>query len=143
MVYPLRNAMDIDSITVKAFATDEDGAGRSSSVDLTIKKLESKHITILSVENAIQENIETILKHIETSANVELKVLNSAVVSIDSNADEATFSLRALTMSSRAFFNYARIKAAQSAGDKLTILRMVVYAFDTNDIPIDTETLKE
>lgn len=127
LVYPLKDALaDKDEILLVATATDEDGAGLSTSVNLKIKKLEGKHFTVLTIANEYIENIDDIIARVQSETSIELHILRAAIISAENDNIETRISIQAV-----------------KADDEETLLRLIVYAFDADDNPIETDILKE
>lgn len=127
-IYPLRYAMfetSNDNVALVIHATDEDGNGKiSQPLNIRVRRLEAKHITMLSIEEGVSAELSNILDHIELQAELKLQVLHSAVVSYD-DIPERSFSTK------------------QIPSLKHTTLRMVVYAFDSQQQLIDNDAIHE
>lgn len=122
LIYPSSTALSsVDEVSFIVHAIDEDGAGpHDTEITLLVKKLSANHLVFMTVENQLLENIASILSHIETTVGLKVKMLNSALVSIeDSNS---------------------RISKQTTQS---TMLRMIIYSFDSNEAPIEATAISK
>lgn len=81
---------------------------------------------MLTIENEYTDNIDSVLQRILTDAQVQLQISRAAIVS---SASEETRKRRSL-------------QSRRVDGEE-TLLRLIVYAFDSNENPIETSDLIE
>lgn len=124
LIYPLSNALSsVDEFTFIVHAIDENGAGpHDTSTNFVVKKLSANHLVFMTVENQLLEDTESILSHIETTVGLKVKILNSALVSI-----EETSSSRKSLLSKQT--------------TPATILRMIIYSFDSSEMPMEASEI--
>lgn len=106
--------------TIDVLATDRNGAsdGLSTSLHLIVKKLEARHITVITIEEAELEAVDIVLDNIYSELGLNLAVLHSAVISL---GDSAVTTVR-----------NAANKYARADGDVgVNALRLFVYSVDT------------
>lgn len=118
LIYPSSTALSsVDDVSLTVHAIDEDGAGlHDTEITLVVKKLSANHLVFMTVENQLLEGAESILSHIETTVGLKVKMLNSALVSIEDSNTRSLW-LKQTTES--------------------TMLRMIIYSFDTDETPMD------
>lgn len=123
----MKNALENkNELTLVATATDEDGAGLNTNLNIKIKKLEGKHFTVLTIANEYLDSVDSIVERVVTEAQVELHILRAAVISAENENTQ----------------RQRNINAVKAEGEE-TVLRLIVYAFDANENPIETDDLKE
>lgn len=122
LVYPSSTALSsVDEVSLIVHAIDEDGAGpHDTEITLVVKKLSANHLALMTVENQLLENTASILNHIETTVGLKVKMLNSALVSIE---DSNSRMWKQTTQS--------------------TMLRMIIYSFDSDEIPMEATAISE
>lgn len=122
LIYPSSTALSsVDDVSLTVHAIDEDGAGpQDTEITLVVKKLSANHLVFMTVENQLLENTESILSHIETTVGLKVKMLNSALVSVE-NSNTRSFLSKQTTES--------------------TMLRMIIYSFDSNETPMEATAI--
>ncbi|XP_018318902.1 uncharacterized protein LOC108732532 [Agrilus planipennis] len=101
-------------------ATDRNGSsdGLSSTLRIQVKKLEDEHLTIVIVPGATLEDADTVLETISAASGYSVKGLTASVIPS--------------SVQSR------RLRAASDYA-----LKLITYAFDSNNNLIETENLQE
>ncbi|CRK98401.1 CLUMA_CG011760, isoform A [Clunio marinus] len=90
-IYPLKNCMnDIDIFELIVEATDLDGAtgGNDESTTITITKVESDNLVLLSLENISIESIESFINELSDESGIDIRVINAFVSSKDEEKSE-------------------------------------------------------
>jgi hypothetical protein len=85
VIYPLTNAMaDSDTVTIEVQASDLNGnpSALSATQELRVKRLESKHLSVVTITNEKSENIEVIIEFIKARLNLDIRVLSQAMISL-------------------------------------------------------------
>ncbi|EDS44796.1 conserved hypothetical protein [Culex quinquefasciatus] len=121
-IYPLRNAMKASPmVTVAVRATDRDGAddGRSSSMEISVHRLEEDNMVMMSIAGG--EDEAGLLNQINNNADrIRIQTLVQAIVpSYDTQGDS---------------------KARASTED--SVRRLVVYALNSNNELQDSDTIQ-
>lgn len=100
-----------NSVTLTIYATDSDGAenGLSSSHDLHVRRLEDKHLTVVTLrDNILNSTADEIIGQLNAESTIKMIILHSAVVP------------------------YMQIKSRQLLDGPISVLKMIVYAFGEN-----------
>lgn len=106
--------------TIFLIATDRNGAsdGHSTTTQLIVKKLEPRHITVITIEEEELEAVDLVLNNIYSELGLNLAILHSAIISLGDSSS---------TAERRAGNKYVR---ADGDGG-INALRMFVYSIDT------------
>lgn len=106
--------------TIDLIATDRDGAsdGHTTTIQLLVKKLEPRHITVITIEEEELEAVDLVLSNIYSELGLNLAVLHSAIISLGDSSS---------TTERNAGNKYLR---ADGVGG-VNALRLFVYSIDT------------
>lgn len=128
IITPQRDAFaSTESEAVVVLATDRNGAtegSRTTRLNLTLKKLETRHIAVINIERAsLDVDVEYILGNIYDMTELDLMLLHASIISLDASSSSSE-----------------DIKASRAG---ISALRMFVYSIDTANEFIDSmEILK-
>lgn len=79
VVSPLKGCLrGVDKINITVIATDRDGAidGNESKIILDVFKVREENVVEFNLENANLENVETIIKSLSITSNIDLRLIN-------------------------------------------------------------------
>lgn len=122
VITPLRDAMQSTSeVRLTIRATDRNGAadGLVNTVNVIVKRLEAKHITVITVEDEEIDEVDYVVEKIDEASSMEMKVLHSALISKEQTGRSAR------------------------ADGRLNVLRIYAYSFDSNGELLDARTIQE
>lgn len=110
-----------NSVQLTIYATDMNGAdnGLRSSHVLNVKKLEEKHLTVVTLrDDNVNSTAEDVIEQLNAESSIKMMVLHSAIV------PSLPVSLR------------------QQSGGPLSVLKMIVYAFGNDGEPLETKLVQ-
>lgn len=122
VVTPLRDAMQSTTeVRLTIRATDRNGAadGLANMVNVRVKRLEAKHISVITIEDEEIDEVDYVVEKIDEVASLDLRVLHSAMISIDSS-----------------------IRSSRADG-RLNVLRIYAYGFDSNGELLEATSIQE
>ncbi|KAK4878955.1 hypothetical protein RN001_007101 [Aquatica leii] len=130
IIYPGDNAFD-NNINRQFFvtATDMDGAsgGLTASLDIDVKLLTQQHLTFLTIQDKLIEDLDNVLKELSIKTNLKINYLTAAIV-----PKEQSKSLR----------NRSRLLRS-TRDDEDYAIKLIVYALDGSNELVQTEILQE
>lgn len=106
--------------TIDLIATDRNGAsdGHTTTIQLIVKKLEPRHITVITIEEEELEAVDLVLHNIYSELGLNLAVLHSAIISLSDSSSTTE--------------RHAGNKYLRADGDGgVNALRLFVYSIDT------------
>uniref|UniRef100_A0A182J964 Cadherin domain-containing protein n=1 Tax=Anopheles atroparvus TaxID=41427 RepID=A0A182J964_ANOAO len=127
-VHPTRDALrETDRVMFDAVATDRDGAGdgRSTRLPLTVHRLASDQIAVVSLMMAEETTLDTVIEQINRQNGFYLQLLHQAYVpTIDPTTQRSSN------------------RSARQTLDGQRAMRLVVYAFDDSLEPMKTDSIR-
>jgi hypothetical protein len=129
VIYPLTNAMDgDDDVRLEVEARDMNGVLIGSLATLQklhVKRLESKHLIVLTVANEKSENIEQIIGYIKVQTGLDIRVLTQAMISTKKGDTERM------------------LRYARADEDSDTVLRLITYGLDNENQLEEAEDIEK
>lgn len=123
MITPLSDGWsNVQSVDLTIYATDNDGAenGLRSSHVLQVKRLEEKHLTLVTLrDNNLDSTADDVIEQLNAESSIKMMVLHSAIVP------------------------YLPISSRQLQDGLLSALKMIVYAFGDDGEPLESVRVQE
>lgn len=122
VITPVRSALQSTSeVRLTIRATDRNGAadGLVNTVSVIVKRLEAKHITVITIEDEEIGDVDYVVEKIDEVGAMQMRVLHSALIS-----------------------RYPNDRSARAEG-RLNVLRIYAYAFNNNGELLEATTIQE
>lgn len=122
MITPLSDGLtNVNSVRLTIYATDNYGAeyGLSSSYSLEVRRLENKHLTVVTIrDNNLNTSADDVIRQLNSESSTKMMVLHAAIVP------------------------YLPTNSRQLQDGHLSVLKMIVYAFGDDGEPLETSRVQ-